>query len=128
MSIRRSTSVGKTAAMALVLWILQFLIICCVLALSGCSRTIDDIIASEPSVTGVVTEVYENSFVMLGKADGYSVPREYNVSLNAEKKDSYTSVSVGDEVVVYYGGDIAENSRPKIATVYAIILKTPAAG
>ena len=127
MFIRRSASVGKTAGMALVFWILQFFVICCVLELSGCSRTIDDIIASEPSVTGVVTEVYENSFIMLGEAEGYSALREYNVSLNAEKKDSYTSLSVGDEVVVYYNGDIAENSRPGINTVYAIILRTPAA-
>ena len=103
------------------------LIVCCVSALSGCSRTIDDIIAKEPSVTGVVTEVYENSFLMLGeRAEGNAVPQEYNVSLSAEKKDSYTSVSVGDEVIVYYNGDIAESEPPRITTVYAIILRTPA--
>lgn len=100
-------------------------IMCCILVLSGCSRTIDDIIASEPSVTGVVTAVYENSFLMLGEGEK-GAPCEYNVSLSAEKKDSYTDLSLGDEVVVYYDGDIAESAPLRIDTVYAIILRTPA--
>ena len=101
------------------------LFLCCMFVLSGCSRTIDDIIAKEPSVKGVVTAVYENSFLMLGQgSEGASC--EYDVSLSAERKDSYTSVSVGDEVVVYYNGDIAESAPPRIGTVYAIILRTPA--
>ena len=103
------------------------LIVCCIFMLSGCSRTIDDIIAKEPSVKGVVAEVYENSFIMLGEStEGYPAPCEYNVSLSVEKKDSYTSVAVGDEVVVYYNGDIAESYPPQINTVYAIVLRTPA--
>ena len=101
------------------------LIVCCIFALSGCSRTIDDIIAREPSVTGVVTAVYENSFIMLGEG-AKGAPCEYDVSLITERKDSYTSVSVGDEVVVYHNGDIAESAPPRIDTVYAIILRTPA--
>ncbi len=35
-------------------------------------------------------------------------------------------VSVGDEVVVYHNGDIAESDPLQINTVYAITLKTPA--
>ena len=101
------------------------LILCCIFVLSGCSRTIDDIIAKEPSVAGVVTAVYEDSFLMLGEGEK-GVPCEYNVSLHAERKDSYTSVSVGDKVAVYYNGDIAESAPPRIDTVYAIILRTPA--
>ena len=96
-------------------------IICCIFALSGCSRDMNYIIANEPSLTGVVTEVYANSFLMLG--EGTEV---YDVSLNVERKDSYTSVAVGDEVIVYYNGDIAESEPPRIDTVYAIVLRTPA--
>ena len=103
------------------------LIVCCVFALSGCSRTMDYIIENEPSVRGIVTEVYENSFIMLGEpTEGYPEPCEYNVSLSVEKKDSYTDLSVGDEVVVYYNGEIAESYPPRISTVYAITLRTPA--
>ena len=103
------------------------LILCCIFVLSGCSRTMDYIIENEPSIRGVVTEVYESSFVMLGEAtEGYPQPCEYNVSLNVERKDSYTALSVGDEVVVYYDGVVAESYPPRISTVYAITLRTPA--
>ena len=33
------------------------------------------------------------------------------VSLDVENKDSYTDVSVGDEIIVYYNGEIAEVTR-----------------
>lgn len=42
------------------------------------------------------------------------------VSLDAENKDSYTDVSVDDEVVIYYNGEIAESDPLQINTVYAI--------
>lgn len=101
----------------------------CVVGLVGCNnRSLDNIIENEPSITGVVMEVYENSFHMLGEpTEGYPNAEEYSVSLNVENKDSYTSVSVGDEVIVYHDGEIAESDPLQINTVYAITLKTPAA-
>ena len=51
---------------------------------------------------------------------------EYWVSLNVENKDSVTKFNVGDEVVVYYDGNVAESYPMQINTVYAITLKTPA--
>ena len=51
---------------------------------------------------------------------------EYWVSLNVENKDSMTSFNIGDEIVVYYDGNIAESYPMQINTVYAITLKTPA--
>lgn len=51
---------------------------------------------------------------------------EYQVSLNVENKDSMTHFSIGDEVVVYYDGMIAESYPMQINKVYAITLKTPA--
>ena len=43
-----------------------------------------------------------------------------------ENKDSMTSFNIGDEIVVYYDGNIAESYPMQINTVYAITLKTPA--
>ena len=40
--------------------------------------------------------------------------------------DSMTHFSVGDEVVVYFDGNIAESYPMQITTVYAITLRTPA--
>ena len=51
---------------------------------------------------------------------------EYWVSLDVENKDSMTSFSIGDEVVVYFDGNVAESYPMQINNVYAIILKTPA--
>ena len=83
----------------------------------------------EQSITGVVTEVYEHSFLMLGEPTvGYPNAEEYRVSLNVENEDSYTAVAIGDEVIVYHNGDIAESDPPQINTVYSIALKTAAVG
>lgn len=39
--------------------------------------------------------------------------------------DSYTDVSIGDEVVVYFNGDIAETDPLQLGIVYAITLGNP---
>lgn len=94
----------------------------CVLSLAGCNnRSMNYIIANEPNITGIVKETNDNS-ILIENEDG-----EYWVSLNVENKDSMTHFSTGDEVVVYYNGNIAESYPMQINTVYAITLKTPAA-
>ena len=80
----------------------------------------NDIINSEPNITGIVKEVNENS-ILIENENG-----QYWVSLNVENKDSVTNFNIGDEVVVYYDGNIAESYPMQIKTVYAITLKTPA--
>ena len=93
----------------------------CVLGLVGCNnRSMNYIIENEPSITGIIKETNDNS-ILIENEDG-----EYWVSLNVENKDSMTNFSVGDEVVVYYDGNIAESYPMQINTVYAITLKTPA--
>ena len=93
----------------------------CVLGLVGCNnRSMNYIISNEPSITGIVKETNENA-ILIENDDG-----EYWVSLNVESKDSVTNFNVGDEVVVYYDGNIAESYPMQINTVYAITLKTPA--
>ncbi len=80
----------------------------------------DSIIENEPSITGIVNDTNENS-ILINNEDG-----EYRVSLNVENKDSMTHFSIGDEVVVYYDGTIAESYPMQINKVYAITLKNPA--
>ena len=93
----------------------------CVFSLIGCNnRSMNYIIENEPSIMGIVKETNDNS-ILIGNEDG-----EYCVSLNVENKDSMTHFSIGDEVVVYYDGNIAESYPMQINTVYAITLKTPA--
>lgn len=72
-------------------------------------------------ITGIVKEAGEN-FILIENEDG-----EYVVSLTVENEDSMTHFSIGDEVVVYYDGNIAESYPMQINTAYAITLKTPAA-
>ena len=92
-----------------------------VLGLVGCNnRSMNSIISNEPSITGIVKETNENA-ILIENDDG-----EYWVSLNVENKDSVTNFNVGDEVVVYYDGNIAESYPMQINTVYAMTLKTPA--
>lgn len=98
-----------------------------VFGLAGCNnRNMNYIIKHEPSVTGTVEEVHDNYMIIYLKTDGYPNGARCAVSLNAENKDSYTDVAVGDEVIVYYNGEIAESYPLQINTVYAINLKAPA--
>ena len=98
------------------------------LTLIGCNnRSMNYIIENEPSVTGIVEQVYDNSILIYCKQmEGYLSEVRCSVSLNVENQDSMTHFNVGDEVVVYYNGDVAESDPLQISTVYAITLKTPA--
>lgn len=103
------------------------LILVCVFGLAGCShRTMDYIIEHEPSITGIVEKVEENFIMIHINTEGYPNGASCKVSLDVENDDSYTDVSVGDEIVVYYNGEIAESDPLQINTVYGITLKTPA--
>lgn len=98
-----------------------FLAVLFLTALTGCGRrSLDDIIRDEPSLTGIVSEVSETSCIV--EQDGML----YHVSLDVENSDSFTDLSVGDEIVVYYDGTVAESWPMQINKVYAITLKTPA--
>ena len=93
----------------------------CLLALAGCDRrSMNYIIQHEPSIQGIVTDTADNA-ILLENADG-----EYWVSLDVQNGDSMTHFSIGDEVVVYFDGNIAESYPMQITTVYAITLRTPA--
>lgn len=92
----------------------------CLLALTGCGkRSMDYIIANEPSITGTVTHVETNSILVESNGG------EYWVSLDVQNKDSMTDFGIGDEVAVYYDGMVAESYPMQINTVYAITLISP---
>ena len=106
--------------------IVFILTLICVLGLGGCNkRTMDYIIENEPNITGIVEEVQDNFIIINIKTESYPDGASCKVSLDVENKDSYTDVSVGDEIIVYYNGEIAESYPLQINTVYAITLKTP---
>ena len=96
------------------------LVLVCVLSFVGCdNRSMNSIIKNAASITGIVKDTGDIS-ILIENEDG-----QYWVSLNFENKDSMTDFSIGDEVVVYFDGMVAESSPMQITTVYAIILKTP---
>ncbi len=94
----------------------------CMLGLVGCNnRSMNYIIANEPSIKGIIKEVNESSILVENESG------EYWVSLTVENKDGiYSPIMAGDEVAVYYDGNIAESYPMQINTVYAILLIEPA--
>ena len=98
----------------------MLLVMAFVISVAGCcNRSMNDIIANEPSITGIVKDVGENA-ILIENDNG-----EYWVSRNVENRDSVTVFRIGDEVVVYYDGNVAESYPMQINRVYAITLKTP---
>lgn len=92
-----------------------------VFSMAGCNnRSMNYIIQNEPNITGIVKTITNDTFLMENETG------EYWVSLKVENKDSMTHFSIGDEVVVYFDGNVAESYPMQINTVYAITLKTPA--
>ena len=97
------------------------LLVICVMTLMGCNnRSMNYIIQNEPNITGIVKSITNESFLMENETG------EYWISLKVENKDSMTHFNTGDEVVVYFNGNVAESYPMQINTVYAITLKTPA--
>ena len=98
-----------------------FLVMILMFSMAGCNnRSMNYIIQNEPNITGMVKTITNDAFLMENETG------EYWISLKVENKDSMTHFSIGDEVVVYFDGNVAESYPMQINTVYAITLKTPA--
>ena len=69
-------------------------------------KSMDDVIENAPSLQGNVTEVHETYMIIHIVTSGYPYGADCDVSLTPVYGDSYTDVSVGDEVVVYFDGNI----------------------
>ena len=108
--------------------IILFLALLIVAGLGGCNnRSMNYIIENEPNITGIVKEVHDTYIQIYIENEGYSYGADCNVSLDVENGDGlYSPINVGDEVVVYYDGSIAESDPMQINTVYAITLRTSA--
>lgn len=104
------------------------LAIVCMLGLTGCNtKSMNYIIAHKPSVTGIVQAVHDDYVILYADAaEGYPNGSTWEISLDVENTDSYTDLSVGDEIVVYHDGMVMETDPLRVGTVYAITLKTPA--
>ena len=109
-------------------WIAWILTLICILSLVSCgSPSMNQIIKSKPCVTGVVTEVGNGyAIIHADDAPGYPNGSDWQISLTPENADSYTAVTVGDEIVVYHDGNVMESDPLRVGKVYAITLKTPA--
>lgn len=103
-------------------YLLIILSVICVLGMFGCNnKSLNYIISNEPSITGNIKEVSENS-VLIENESG-----EYVVSLDVENSDGiYSPILVDDTVTVYYDGNIAESYPMQINRVYAVLLIEPA--
>ena len=103
-------------------YLLILISIICMMGLAGCNnRSMNYIISNEPSMTGIIKETNENAILIENESG------EYWVSLQVENSDGiYSPIMVGDEVTVYYDGNIAESYPMQINTVYAVLLKEPA--
>lgn len=88
-------------------------------------KNMNDVIENAPSIQGNVTEVHEDYMIMYIVTSGYPYGADCSVSLTPVFGESYTDVSVGDEIVVYFDGNIMETDPLQLGTVYAITLKTP---
>lgn len=98
------------------------------LSLTGCRKTLDQVIDTESCFTGTVLEVRKNS-LLVEAAEGEDIRHSsdlFDVSLNVEYEDGKSSYHVGDKVTVYYDGSVAESYPAQINTVYAAFLTEPA--
>lgn len=118
-------------------YIAIILSIICISSLVGCENREPNYVSSEepgitnnstflnnPSIAGIVEEVHEKYIIIYIQTEGYPNGADCKVSLNVEHSDAiYSPITVGDYVVVYYNGAIAESNPLQINTVYAILLK-----
>ena len=104
------------------------LLLVCLFSLMGCSQnSMNYIIQNKPSVTGIAEEVHDDYILLYSdSAAGYPNGSTWSIPLTVENQDSYLDIAVGDEIVVYFDGNVMETSPLQIGTVYAITLKTPA--
>lgn len=81
----------------------------------------------KPHFAGIVIETYEDSILVLVNEDEdiRKTSDKIVVSLDVKVKNSRTDFSVGDEVIVYHTGDIAESYPAQANNVYEIVLTSP---
>ena len=100
--------------------VIAVLVYTCLMLLSGCAKDINYIVDNEPCVRGIVSETSED-YIVIDVNEDDEIYASLEVSLDIERKDSMSSFNIGDEVSVYYDGNITETSPARIDKVYAIL-------
>lgn len=90
--------------------------------LAGCTKTLNDIMQTEPHFTGTVTEFVEDKYIIVETDEFGNV----TVPLDVEYSDSMTHFSISDQVTVYYKEPVQETYPVTLTKVYAIFLIEPA--
>lgn len=88
--------------------------------------SMEEVLENEANITGIVQEVAETYIIITCEPTPQIATTDYRISLDVDMEGSMMHFDVGDEVIVYYDGNIAETDPLEINKVYAIILKTPA--
>lgn len=97
----------------------------CVLGLAGCnSGNLDN----TPTVTGFIKEIHDGHILIAtSTSEGYPYGASFDITISTKNCDDiYKPLTVGDEIIIYYDGNISESDPAQINTVYAIKLKVKA--
>lgn len=95
------------------------ILIIILILLTGCIPMNMNNVVKEPNFSGIIEEVYEKS-ILVKVNEGISSDL-VSVSLDLKLKDSITDFYLGEEVRIYYDGNIAESYPAQINNVYTII-------
>lgn len=106
---------GRSYLAIMILVSLSILLVACI------PMTMNNVY-KEPNFSGLVEEVHEGSILVKVDESENLGSDLISVSLDVKLKDSMTDFQVGDEVNVYYDGNIAESYPAQANTVYAIFL------
>ena len=86
----------------------------CLFALTGCMNSMNYVMQHSIKLVGTVEEVHDR--YVLVRNDTEETPSFggglYQVSTDVKRKDSVTTLSVGDKVAVYFTGEILKYTPP----------------
>lgn len=90
--------------------------------LTGCTNamTMEDLV-KEPNFSGIVEEIEEELILVRVNDDDLISSDLIYISLDVELKDSMIDFNIGDEVRIFYDGNIGESYPAQINKVYAIM-------
>ncbi len=106
-------------------WVCVILCLCSVIGMAGCSKKMNmNTVLDEPNFAGIVLEVDEKTILVKVNEDedAYKSSDLICVSIDVEIPDGLSEYEVGDEVRVYYDGNIAESYPAQVHKVYAITI------
>ena len=102
-------------------YVLPVIFIITLIILTGCLPINMNNVHKEPNFIGVIEEVYDKSILVKVNENENISSDLVSVSLDLKLKDSITDFEIGEEVRVYYDGNIAESYPAQINNVYTII-------